>query len=90
MPTNYHNVAHAAEFLHTVHPFNALETGELNKLARKLEAAYYPQGKTIFSSRPSPGLKSISTVKRKIMSPRLRRIVFYGTWVPTSLQNFVP
>ncbi len=56
MPTNYHDASHATEFLHTVIPFNALLTDELNSLAYKLEAAYYPQGKVIFSSRPAPGL----------------------------------
>ena len=29
------------------------------ELARKLEANYYPQGKAIFASRPSPGLAII-------------------------------
>jgi len=59
MPTNYHDVSQVAEFLHTVNPFNSLETGELNKLAQKLEAAYYPQGKSIFSSNSSPGIAII-------------------------------
>jgi len=59
MPSNYHDVSQIAEFLHTVNPFNTLETGELNRLAQKLEAAYYPQGKIIFSSRPAPGLAII-------------------------------
>jgi len=59
MPTKHHDVSHVAEFLHTVNPFNSLETGELNRLVHKLEAAYYPQGKTIFSSKPPPGLAII-------------------------------
>jgi len=59
MANNFHDVSHAAEFLHTVHPFNSLESGDLHQLARKLEAAYYPQGKTILSSRPAPGLAII-------------------------------
>jgi len=59
MPTNYHDVSHATEFLHTVNPFNTLEAEELNRLVHKLEAAYYPQGKTIFSSDPPPGLAII-------------------------------
>jgi CBS domain-containing protein len=59
MSENYNDVAYAVEFLHTVQPFNDLTSEELNWLARKLEAAYYPQGKAIFSSRPSPGLAVI-------------------------------
>lgn len=59
MNNNFNDVSFAAEFLHTVQPFNALETADLNKIASKLEAVYYPQGKSIFSSRPSPGLAVI-------------------------------
>ncbi len=59
MNNNFNDVSFAAEFLHTVQPFNALETTDLNKIASKLEAVYYPQGKSIFSSRPSPGLAVI-------------------------------
>ena len=59
MPTNYHDISFIAEFLHTVHPFNSLDTEGLHKLARTLEVAYYPQGKTILSSRPPPGLAII-------------------------------
>ena len=59
MPTNYHDISFIAEFLHTVHPFNSLDTEGLHKLARTLEVAYYPQGKTILSSRPPPGLAVI-------------------------------
>ena len=59
MSTEFHDVSHAAEFLHKVHPFNTLETGDLRKLARKLEAAYYAQDKTIFASQPAPGLAII-------------------------------
>jgi CBS domain-containing protein len=54
-----HDVSLAAEFLHTVPPFNTLETEELLLLSHKLEAAYYPQGKKIFSSVPPPGLALI-------------------------------
>ena len=54
-----HDVRLASEFLHTVPPFNTLDTGDLNSLARKLEAAYYPQGKQIFESTPPPGLAVI-------------------------------
>ena len=59
MPNKFHDQSHIAEFLHKIQPFNVLETGELHKLARRLEAAYYPQGKTIFFSRPAPGLAII-------------------------------
>jgi CBS domain-containing protein len=59
MPTNYHDISFIAEFLHTVHPFNTLDTAELHKLARTLEVAYYPQDKTIFPSKPPPGLAII-------------------------------
>ena len=54
-----HDVSIASEFLHTVPPFNTLESDDLAKLARKLEVAYYPQGKTIFESSPAPGLAVI-------------------------------
>jgi CBS domain-containing protein len=56
---NFNDVTFAAEFLHTVQPFNALAGEDLHWLARRLEANYYPQGKAIFSSRPSPGLAII-------------------------------
>jgi len=59
MPNNFHDVGFIAEFLHTVQPFNSLDTRGLNLLARKLEAAYYPQGKTILSSHPRAGLAII-------------------------------
>jgi len=59
MPSNYHELSFIAEFLHTVHPFNSMGTGDLQQLARKLEVAYYPQGKIIFSSQPPPGLAII-------------------------------
>ena len=54
-----HDVSIASEFLHTVPPFNTLESDDLAKMARKLEVAYYPQGKTIFESSPAPGLAVI-------------------------------
>jgi CBS domain-containing protein len=59
MPKEFHDVTHATEFLHGVHPFNALEAAELQSLASRLEAAYYPQGKRIFASEPPPGLAII-------------------------------
>ena len=54
-----HDVNLAVEFLHTVLPFNTLPADELQSLASKLEVAYYPQGKVILSSSPSPGLAII-------------------------------
>jgi CBS domain-containing protein len=54
-----HDISLATEFLHTVPPFNTLERDDLRKIAGKLEAAYYPQGKTIFSSSQNPGLAII-------------------------------
>jgi CBS domain-containing protein len=54
-----HDVTLAAEFLHTVLPFNALQHEELQSLAHRLEVAYYPQGKVIFESNPAPGLAII-------------------------------
>jgi CBS domain-containing protein len=54
-----HDVSIASDFLHTIPPFDTLEADQLTALARKLEAAYYPQGKTIFSSFPPPGLAII-------------------------------
>jgi len=59
MPKKFHDVSHIAEFLHKIQPFNALDTGQLHKLTRQLEAEYYPQGKIILSSRPAPGLAII-------------------------------
>ncbi len=59
MPSNYHDISFIAEFLHTVQPFNSLDAEDLQKLARTLEVAYYPQGKTIFQSQPAPGLAII-------------------------------
>jgi len=54
-----HDLNLATEFLHTVPPFNTLDQDELNSVARKLEAAYYPQGKMIFESSASQGLAII-------------------------------
>ena len=59
MTNNFNDVSYAVEFLHTVQPFNSLTSEDLNWLARKLDAVYYPQGKSIFSSKPSPGLAII-------------------------------
>jgi CBS domain-containing protein len=53
------DVSAASDFLRTVQPFNTLEADQLTAVGRKLEAAYYPQGKTIFSSSPPPGLAII-------------------------------
>ena len=54
-----HDVSIASEFLYTVPPFNTLGADELLAAARKLEAAYYPQGSIIFTSSPAPGLAII-------------------------------
>lgn len=59
MPSNYHDISFIADFLHSVHPFNALNAEGLQQLARTLEVAYFPQGKTIFKSQPPPGLAII-------------------------------
>jgi len=59
MPKEFHDVSHTTEFLQSVHPFSLLETLDLQKLARKLEAAYYPQGKLIFASQTGAGLAII-------------------------------
>jgi len=59
MNKNFNDVTFAAEFLHTVQPFNALTSEDLQWLAQRLEVNYYPQGKAIFSSKPSPGLAII-------------------------------
>lgn len=64
-----HDVTLATEFLHTVPPFNTLESDELKKLARQLEAAYYPQGKTIFQSEPPPGLAIIRKGAVRLVNP---------------------
>ena len=54
-----HDLNLATEFLHKVPPFNTLDADGLNSVGRKLEAAYYPQGKVIFRSSESPGLAII-------------------------------
>jgi len=65
-----HDVSVATEFLHTVPPFNTLEGDELSAVARKLEAAYYPQGKRIFSSSPAPGLAIIRKGAVRLLDKR--------------------
>ena len=59
MNKNFSDVTFIAEFLHTVQPFNALTGEDLRWLASRLEANYYPQGKSIFASSPAPGLAII-------------------------------
>ena len=59
MNKDFNDVTFAAEFLHTVQPFNALAGEDLQWLARRLEVNYYPQDSAIFASRPSPGLAII-------------------------------
>jgi CBS domain-containing protein len=64
-----HDVILAAEFLHTVLPFNTLQVDELQELASKMEVAYYPQGKTILSSSPPPGLAIIRKGAVRLVDP---------------------
>ena len=59
MPSKFHDISHVAEFLQKIQPFDSLEARELHEFARNFKAAYYPQGKSIFSSRPAPGLAVI-------------------------------
>lgn len=49
----------AVEFLRGVLPFDGLEPEALERVAARLEAAYYPNGKTILDSRGEPGLAII-------------------------------
>lgn len=72
MSTEFNDVSFAAEFLHTVQPFNALATEDLQWLARKLDVVYYPQGKFIFSSRPSPGLAIIRKGAARLLDDKRR------------------
>ncbi len=72
MSTEFNDVTFAAEFLHTVQPFNALSSEDLHWLARKLEVVYYPQGKFIFSSRPAPGLAIIRKGAARLLDDKHR------------------
>jgi signal-transduction protein with cAMP-binding, CBS, and nucleotidyltransferase domain len=83
MSKDFHDTSHAAEFLRKVHPFSGLEIPGLRKLAARLEAAYFPQGKSIFNSRPAPGLAIIRKgavrlidEKRKFLDKRSEGEVF--------------
>lgn len=49
----------AVAFLGAVPPFDGLEADALETVSARLEAAYYPSGKTILDSRDSPGLAII-------------------------------
>jgi CBS domain-containing protein len=49
----------AVEFLGAAPPFDALDPVVLESVSAKLEAAYYPSGKTILESRDKPGLAII-------------------------------
>ncbi|MGK2925536.1 MAG: hypothetical protein ACSLE2_07930, partial [Lysobacterales bacterium] len=49
----------AVEFLGAVPPFDALDPVVLESVSARLEAAYYPSGKTILESRDKPGLAII-------------------------------
>ena len=72
MSTEFTDVSFAAEFLHTVQPFNALASDDLHWLARKLDVVYYPQGKFIFSSRPAPGLAIIRKGAARLLDDKHR------------------
>jgi CBS domain-containing protein len=72
MSTEFNDVTFAAEFLHTVQPFNALASEDLQWLARKLDVVYYPQGKFIFSSQPSPGLAIIRKGAARLLDEKRR------------------
>jgi len=72
MSTEFSDVSFAAEFLHTVQPFNALASEDLHWLARKLDVVYYPQGKFIFSSKPSPGLAIIRKGAARLLDEKHR------------------
>ena len=81
----------AIDFLSHVPPFGSLPASELEALARKLEAGYYPQGKEILRSSPPPGLAIIRKgavrlidAERKFLDKRSEgemfghRIYFHG------------
>ena len=72
MSTEFNDVSFAAEFLHTVQPFNALDSEQLQWLARKLDVVYYPQGKFIFSSKTSPGLAIIRKGAARLLDEKRR------------------
>jgi len=72
MSTEFTDVSFAAEFLHTVQPFNALASEDLHWLARKLDVLYYPQGKFILSSRPAPGLAIIRKGAARLLDDKHR------------------
>jgi len=72
MSTEFTDVSFAAEFLHTVQPFNALASDDLHWLARKLDVLYYPQGKFILSSRPAPGLAIIRKGAARLLDDKHR------------------
>ena len=67
-----HDVSLATEFLHAVPPFNTLDADELSVMARKLEVAYYPQGKTIFSSSVGAGLAIIRKGAVRLLDDKKR------------------
>ncbi len=57
-----HDVTLATEFLHTVAPFNTLETDALKDVARGLEAAYYPQDKSVLEACDELGVLAIEPI----------------------------
>lgn len=92
-----HDVSLVTEFLHAVPPFNTLVTEDLHKLARRLEAAYYPQDKEIFSSEPPPGLAIIRKgavrlvdEKHKFLDKRSESELFgHGIYFHGELKNYI-
>jgi CBS domain-containing protein len=72
MANEFNDVDYAVEFLHTVQPFNTMESADLRKLARKLDAVYFPQEKTIFSSRPSASLAIIRKGAARLLDRKHR------------------
>jgi CBS domain-containing protein len=54
-----HELQLATDFLYGIPPFSALPPTELEGVARRLEAAYYRQGRTVLRSEPPAGLAVI-------------------------------
>ena len=59
MPNKYHDLSFIAEFLHSVQPFNSLNTGRFAQGRPDAGGRLLPQGKTILTSNPPPGLAII-------------------------------
>jgi CBS domain-containing protein len=54
-----HELHLVTDFLHAVPPFSALPPAELEAVARRFEAAYYRQGRTVLQSEPPAGIAVI-------------------------------